>query len=160
MDINQIEKQIQNLLQQVGTVRKENAKILEASGGYFNMFRICGVNHYENTHSAIIAEFLNPKGTHSFKAMFLERFIKMFCNDALKPSFDFENANVTTEYYIDNGRIDIFIEDKKNHAIIIENKIYADDGWEQLKKYDDFAKKEYGEGNYQIFYLLSYPTGS
>jgi hypothetical protein len=49
--------------------------------------------------------------------------------------------------------MDIVIRDKDNHAIIIENKIYTGDQWEQLKRYDAFAKNEYGDGNYQIFYL-------
>lgn len=53
---------INNLLNQVSIIGKKNAEILDATGGRFNMFRICGVNHYENTHSAILTEFLNPKG--------------------------------------------------------------------------------------------------
>ena len=53
-------EKIINLLNQVGTINNKNNEILEATGSRFNMFQICGVNHYENTHSAIIAEFLNP----------------------------------------------------------------------------------------------------
>ncbi|MCL2512087.1 MAG: PD-(D/E)XK nuclease family protein [Bacteroidales bacterium] len=56
---------LQNLLNQVALISEKNAEILDAAGGRFNMFRVCGVNHYENTHSAIIAEFLNPNGSHS-----------------------------------------------------------------------------------------------
>lgn len=55
---------IKNLLNQVSIISNKNAEILDATGGRFNMFRVCGVNHYEKTHSAIIAEFLNPNGTH------------------------------------------------------------------------------------------------
>ena len=47
---------IKSLLRQVNTIKKKNDEILDATGNRFNMFRICGVNHYENTHSAIIAE--------------------------------------------------------------------------------------------------------
>ena len=43
--------------------------------------------------------------------------------------------------------------DNQNKAIIIENKVYAGDGLEQLQKYDSLAKDKYGEGNYKIFYL-------
>ena len=46
---------IVNLLNQVTIINKKNTEILDATGGRFNMFRICGVNHYENTHSAIIS---------------------------------------------------------------------------------------------------------
>jgi len=77
----------------------------------------------------------------------------MFCNENIKQNFKIEKASVFTEYSTREGRIDILIRDNENKAIIIENKIYADDQWEQLKRYNTFAQKEYGEGNYQVFYL-------
>ena len=75
---------IQNLLNQVATISKKNAEILDATGGRFNIFKVCGVNHDENKHSAIIAEFLNPAGLHGLKAKFLECFIDKFWNDNIK----------------------------------------------------------------------------
>ena len=66
---------IQNLLNQVSIITKKNAEYIDATGGRFNMFRIVGVNHYENTHSAILAELLNPKGTHGLKSKLLELFV-------------------------------------------------------------------------------------
>ena len=145
---------IQNLLNQVSIISKKNAEILEAVGGRFNIFRICGVNHYENTHSAIIAEFLNPNGTHGLKSQFLECFIDILENDFLVKDFSYENAKVYTEYSTPKGRIDILIEDEQRQkAIIIENKIYADDQWEQLKRYNEYAESKYQKGKYQILYL-------
>ena len=153
---------IQNLLNQIAEMSKKHSEILDAldaTGGRFNMFKICEVNHYENTHSAIIVEFLSPDGSHGLKAKFLECFVNKFCEKDLKQGFNCENARVKTEHHTgDDGRIDILIEDEKGHAIIIENKIYADDQWEQLKRYNNFAKKNYSDGNdgkenYQIFYL-------
>lgn len=145
---------IQNLLNQVSIISKKNAEILEAVGGRFNIFRICGVNHYENTHSAIIAEFLNPNGTHGLKSQFLECFIDILGNDFLVKDFSYENAKVYTEYSTPKGRIDILIEDEQRQkAIIIENKIYADDQWEQLKRYNEYAESKYQKGKYQILYL-------
>lgn len=144
---------IENLLNQVGIVTKKNTEILDASGGRFNMFKVCGVNHYENTHSAILAEFLNPKGTHGLKSKLLECFVEIFCLENIKQNFKNEKASVFTEYSTSEGRIDILIKDTESNAIIIENKIYASDGWEQLKRYESFAKKEYIKGNCQILYL-------
>lgn len=145
---------IQNLLNQVSIISKKNAEILEAVGGRFNIFRICGVNHYENTHSAIIAEFLNPNGRHGLKSQFLECFIDILGNDFLVKDFSYENAKVYTEYSTPKGRIDILIEDEQRQkAIIIENKIYADDQWEQLKRYNEYAESKYQKGKYQILYL-------
>lgn len=147
MDINNI----QGLLNQVATINKKNAEILDATGGRFNIFRICGVNHYENTHSSILAELLNPQGSHSLKNQFLDAFLETIGKDFALKDFDTTNATVHTEYVTDNGRIDILIKDHKKNAIIIENKIYACDQHEQLIRYDSSAKKYFE--HYQIYYL-------
>lgn len=145
-------KELQNLLRQVATITQKNSEILNATGGRFNMFRICGVNHYENTHSAIIAELLNPKGTHSLKSELLKAFLSLIDKDFVPTDFNPSNATVYTEYTTtDKGRIDILIKDANKNALIIENKIYAADQYEQLKRYDQFAKKEFKA--YQIYYL-------
>ena len=144
-------KELQNLLQQVATITQKNSEILNATGGRFNMFRICGVNHYENTHSAIIAELLNPKGTHSLKSELLKAFLSLIDKDFVPTDFNPSNATVYTEYTTDKGRIDILIKDTNKNALIIENKIYAADQYEQLKRYEQFAKKEFKA--YQIYYL-------
>lgn len=144
-------KELQNLLQQVATITQKNSEILNATAGRFNMFRICGVNHYENTHSSIIAELLNPKGTHSLKSELLEAFLSLIDKDFVPTDFNPSNATVYTEYTTDKGRIDILIKDTNKNALIIENKIYAADQYEQLKRYEQFAKKEFKA--YQIYYL-------
>lgn len=145
---------INNLLNQVSIIGKKNAEILDATGGRFNMFRVCGVNHYENTHSAILTEFLNPKGTHGLKSKLLECFIKTLGENFTINGFNCENARIYTEYSTSKGRIDILIEDeKRKKAIIIENKIYANDQLNQLERYDSYAKERYQKGNYQILYL-------
>lgn len=143
-------KDIKNLLNQVAIINKKNEEILDATGGRFNMFKICGVNHYENTHSAIIAEFLNPNGTHGLKSKLLECFIETL---GIK-DFNSSKASVKTEYSTKEGRIDILIKDDQNKAIIIENKIYGKDQPEQLKRYSRYAQK-YING-YQILYLTLY----
>ncbi|WP_061868456.1 PDDEXK-like family protein [Prevotella intermedia] len=145
---------INNLLNQISIIEKKNTEILDATGERFNMFRICGVNHYENTHSAILTEFLNPKGTHGLKSKLLECFIKTLGENFTINGFNCENARIYTEYSTSEGRIDILIEDeKRKKAIIIENKIYANDQLNQLKRYDSYAKNKYPKGNYQILYL-------
>ena len=145
-------KELQNLLQQIATITQKNNEILNATGGRFNIFRICGVNHYENTHSAIIAELLNPKGTHSLKSELLKAFLRLIDKDFVPTDFNPSNATVYTEYTTtDKGRIDILIKDTNKNALIIENKIYAEDQYEQLKRYEQFAKKEFKA--YRIYYL-------
>lgn len=140
---------IKNLLNQIQIITNKNDEILDATGARFNMFKICGVNHYENTHSAIIAEFLNPNGTHGLNSKLLKEFIELFVEENLKNSFNLEKTKVFTEYSTPYGRIDILIEDDSN-AIIIENKLYAIDQYEQLNRYNSYAQKY---KNHQIFYL-------
>lgn len=146
-------KEIQNLLNQVSIIAKKNAELLDANGGRFNMFRMLGVDHYENSHSAILAELLNPKGSHGLKGEFLKIFISNLINEEIIEGFNCENAKVRTEAGTYDGRIDICIEDNQHHAIIIENKVYAEDQWEQLKRYNAWALGEYSAGKYQILYL-------
>jgi len=144
---------LENLLKQVSEIKEKNDALLDAKGMRFNIFKILGVRHYENYHTSILTELLNTKGTHGMKDTFLKLFIKIVLADDF--SFDLENNNITVrkEYTIDEGRIDIFIENSKSkQAIIIENKIYADDQKDQLKRYAYFGEKKYN-GNYRILYL-------
>ncbi len=157
-------KDLQNLLDQVSTIVKKNNEILEATGGRFNVFKILGVDHYETINSTVLAEFLNPKGSHGLKDAFLKAFLEAIVkrNAEFKMFADLfvsENADVGTEKDTYEGRLDILIEDNNGHAIIIENKIYATDQWEQIKRYNKFALGKYfKKENYQILYLT--PNGT
>lgn len=144
-------KNIINLLNQISIISKKNDEILDATGARFNIFKVCGVNRYENTHSAIIAEFMNPVGTHGLKSKLLKQFFHLFVDEELNDVFDFNNARVYTEYHMTAGRMDILISDNMGNAIILENKIDAMDQSEQLKRYDSYAKVKFKK--YQIFYL-------
>ncbi|OAV72495.1 hypothetical protein Barb6_01081 [Bacteroidales bacterium Barb6] len=124
--------------------------MLEATGGKFNMFRIVGVSHYETIHSVIIAELLNPKGSHGLKEKFLEAFVRQVGIT----NFNCSCVSVEKEFSIGDGRLDILIKDSTGrNAIIIENKIYTGDQDNQLKRYDEWASEKYGKDNYHLFYL-------
>lgn len=135
-------KEIKNLLNQVAIINKKNEEILDATGGRFNMFDVCGVKHDEVKNSAIIAEFLNPFGSHGLKSKLLETFIETLGYKFNIKDFNLDRTRVITECSIDEGRMDILIEDNLNKVIIIENKIYAKDRPEQLKRYDRYAQKK------------------
>ena len=140
---------IQTLLSQISLLSKKNNEILEIMGTRFNIFHILGVSHYENTLSTILAELLNPEGTHGLHNSIL----KLFLDINQIEGFDSRNALVRTEVAVSEyGRIDILIE-SSNWAVIIENKFYAKDQPEQLKRYNEYAIGKYGVGNYMILYL-------
>ena len=144
---------LESLLNSVNAILREEKIKKEESlrrGERFNMFQICGVDHYEVMHSAIIARFLDPKGNHGQKDKYLKAFLRIVDD---KTEIETSSCSIYTEYVTNEGRIDILIEDKGSKGIIIENKVYASDQSEQLKRYDKFSKEKYKVGNYAIYYL-------
>jgi len=120
----------------------------------FNFISLLKSFDDENTHSKIIAEFLNPQGSHYQKELFLEKFFEI-----LNFNKDIKEWEIYTEFFVRNvtgkgqGRIDIFfINDKENKFIILENKIWANDQDSQIYKYveylysdKDFSIKDYND---------------
>lgn len=146
-------KEIQCLLNSVNSILREEKVKKEESfrrGERFNMFMICGIDHYEVMHSSIIASFLDPQGSHGQRNKYLDAFITIVGD---KTGIDTLSCSVYTEYVTNEGRIDILIEDDKGKCIIIENKIYAVDQDRQLVRYQKFANEKFGEGQYAIYYL-------
>jgi len=145
-------EEVKRLLDNVNSILREEKIKKEESlrrGERFNVFEICGVAYYEVMHSTIIASILNPNGSHGQKDLFLNLFLSVVGD---KTEIDTKSSKVYTEYVIEDGRIDILIEDNKGRGIIIENKVYASDQNEQLIRYDRFAKDKYKNG-YAIYYL-------
>ena len=142
------------LLEKVKIINKYQKQISDLSDDKFNMFRICGVNHYEVTHSSILTELLSSDSSHSFGTKFLQSFIETLKrNNIIDEDYNFPliNIKVIPEFSINSlGRIDIMIKNE-NQCIIIENKIYAGDQFEQLKRYDQYARNNYKD--YQLLYL-------
>lgn len=150
---------LQQLLTSInGILEKDKAEkeVCEKNGDSFNLFRTLNQSTSELIHSRMIAELLNPKGCHGQGVSFLNCFMGLYDFDF---TFDIESVSVFTEYdigpisknFTSGGRIDILITDAKNHALIIENKIYATDQKKQLLRYVNYAKnKKY---DYRIVYL-------
>lgn len=135
---------------------KREAESLRQRGGCFNLFNTLNLNKNELAHSSMLAELLKPDGSHGKGSLFLQKFLS-----TVKFGFelDLNTAIVIKEYsigtiaknYSSGGRIDILITDAHNHAIIIENKIYAPDQKKQLRRYANYAKSSKLE--YAIIYL-------
>ena len=131
-------EKVQLLLSQAGSlVRETNAK-LAASGELFNLFSITQIERAEvNTHSAMIAELLSPKGRHGQGVYFLELFLSTI---GFEHECSLSDARVQKEQiFAGYGRVDVVIH-LRDHLILIENKIDAIDGNQQLKRYDDIGK--------------------
>lgn len=158
-------QKINSLLQEERIIRQEKEK----RGENFNIFEVMKAENKEvNTHSAMIAALLAPKGNHGCKSAFLQLFMERLAASfegspiAIVTFSDLSSCNVLVEYDIssgtanqeDGGRLDIVIESAtRDKAIIIENKIYAADQPKQLYRYKRYAERQYKSGNYSIIYL-------
>lgn len=136
---------ILHLLNKTNLIVNKYNQLLDNTGGRFNIFTIIGVTTEETRlHSAFICELLNPNGTHGLKDKPLKAFIKNCLDDDF--SFQTTKAQSKTEYYIGSktndsgGKIDIIVKDNSNRAIIIENKINANDQEFQMLRYYNYSK--------------------
>lgn len=148
---------IEALLKKVGDIVKRYEDEDQKTGRRFNVYSIAGIERDEvKTHSAMIAELLNPKGSHGQGDLFLKLFLERFFEKS-----EIENTNKAQVYvetsYGNNGRVDIEII-LNDHYIIIENKVDAGDQPEQLKRYSDIAEnvKKYAKDKYSLLYLTKY----
>ena len=137
---------IENILEQIRKLKDQYEKRAAITGEDFNVFEILGVERREVRHSAMLANLLNPKGSHRQGAVFLEHFLnleplRLADSSGYGKLYDFQ---VITEAATNanDGRIDISLKNEGYACIIIENKIDAEDGDGQLNKYYWDARKE------------------
>ena len=114
----------------------------------FNLFSILKIDWKEViVHTPLLSNLLNPMGTHSQGDLFYNEFIMTVLPEK---EWDFflnitpEDLYVRDEESFEDGQIDIFIRHKNKIApfvIIIENKIFAGDQYQQLTRYYNHAIK-------------------
>jgi hypothetical protein len=160
-----MEKIIEKLLIDIRSLYKqaEDRRIQgEQRGDFFNVFNTIGLRTEEvRLHSAMIAELLNPNGSHGLSKQFLQTFLERLGlpNDYIKEvKGKITERDIGRKTKTHGGRIDIIIEDG-NHAIIIENKIYAEDQENQLLRYYNYGKENFKDG-FKLFYLTLEGNGA
>ncbi|NME36671.1 MULTISPECIES: PD-(D/E)XK nuclease family protein [Fusobacterium] len=131
----------------------EKYKLVNSQKEDFNIFSILRDEWDEvNLHSRFIGELFRNKN-------YGNKFIEIFLEKIEVEIQDIENIEIFTEYSVaQNGRIDILIKfidkNKDKKVLIVENKIYAGDQEEQLKRYYNAMKKEgYKNEEIEIIYL-------
>lgn len=130
-------------------------------GENYNLFSILSIERYELKHSALIANLLDPKGSHGCGDAFLRAFFEIALKGTAYPFESSTPPNSYTEHYIGpiagdtGGRIDILVESSR-YGLIIENKIYAGDQDKQLTRYDNYGKETFGADKYLLAYLTLY----
>ncbi|MDD3723483.1 MAG: PD-(D/E)XK nuclease family protein [Lutibacter sp.] len=149
---------LSSLLKEVKAISEKYEEISLLKGEKFNLFDILDRRTDEvKTHSAMIAELLNPKGSHGLGDEFLKLFLNYLKTNVLEEKNgieiqDVSNTSVFTEYYIGKindekvkgGQIDIYLSNKQFN-ICIENKIFAGDQHLQLLRYHNFLNSKTGK---------------
>jgi hypothetical protein len=134
----------QHLLEQVSVISKKYKDIAKITGENFNIFQILNLSTLEvSLHSKLIAELLNPNGSHEQGILFLKLFIDECGLTDFLLDAELEQTNVAIEVgvgkidenYESGGRIDIVLKFNNGKIILIENKIYAEDQYNQLVRY-------------------------
>ncbi len=153
-----MEKKYEKIIERVKEIKNEFIHQEQSSGERFNIFNILGLNSNEISHSRILADLLNIKGSHGQGEKYLKLFIDQLIElptenqfheesphlDIIK-KFQISSSRVIIEKSIgivdyelgSGGRIDILLTDG-HEFIIIENKIYAVDQPQQLLRYKNF----------------------
>ena len=115
------------------------------------MFRVLCVERAEvRTHSAFLAELLDPAATHGQRHLFLRVLLercRALGGDASRfpEPADVESASwmVTRERLVQGGKLDIVVESPRlRFLMVIENKIGASDQPEQLPRYHAWLQRQ------------------
>jgi hypothetical protein len=147
-EMTQEETRLVAFLREAAQIKRECELAARLTGENFNVFKILNLQAAEvRTHSAFIAELLDPNGCHGQGSRFLQLFLKHI--DLSAHGFDLNTAVVRPELPIGpvdyekatGGQIDIVLADKNNQHILIENKINAGDQRLQLRRYHNYDTK-------------------
>lgn len=142
-EIKNLLKNVSTEIQLINTSKRLYAKQLAPN---FSIFNYIATN--ETNLSYILADLLNPKGSHQQDDLFLKNFIKI-CLPNLQCQEWNEFLNNLANIYVEkekttsaNRRMDIYLTDNQKYGICIENKPYAIDQKDQLSDYyQELSKK-------------------
>jgi len=119
----------------------------------YNLFHILRIRHLETvTHTPFLVNLLNPEGSHAQGDLFLRFFLQKVVGFGNSGQFRLQELK-ENKHAQSLGFMDIFLRfesDKKQYALVIENKLYAGDQPEQLKRYFDYCKNVMGYADEQI----------
>lgn len=140
-----------SLLRQAARLKDKIDALASASGENFNIFTILDRETDEvKTHSAIIADLLDPDGLHGQGEIFIRLFLDQL---NIETHGDLHRARVGSEVDAgEHGRIDIMFE-MDDSCVVMENKVYAYDQSRQLERYYRYATTRFADDRIELLYL-------
>jgi hypothetical protein len=103
----------------------------------FNPLLLLDLQEAEWFHTAVLTELLNPRGSHGQGCLFLKAFL-IRCGRteiARVVEKDSDSVWVDSEVGFHLGRLDIYVSALPRFSAIIENKVKATEGTDQLRRY-------------------------
>lgn len=128
------------MIKAISDIEESFLSRLNETGEGFNLISIMKMETNERyTHSAIIAELLNPDGNHGYNNLFLKLFLETvgynhFSPDTCTVSVEYYGGTIATEDYSSRTFVDIVLRNGCKQEILIENKIRAEDQRLQLER--------------------------
>jgi len=141
---------IQTFLEKIAVISVKHSGVSKKEQLNFNVFSILRRETEEvGLHSAFLFALLDPKGAHEHQTIFLNSLMDVL---GLSDFTDAKFERSGKEIPFDNGRIDLYFQ-QGDRALIIENKIDANDEPEQLSRYIKVAKDEFKAKHIDVVYL-------
>jgi len=128
----------------------------------FNIFYLMGMTRDEvRTHSAMLANLLNPNGSHGQGELFLRTYID-YCKDKF-PDFplnteelDIGRWSAHAEMTTHHGRLDVVVMNPTlGYLCLIENKVDAYEQPKQLQRYWNWMESRFREFPFQALIFLT-----
>jgi len=137
---------------------------LEALLNQFNIFEAIGMARQELKHSNFLGFLLDPRQSHGLGDFFLRRFLQKVLLSSREREhsvslidldvWDLDETDVRREW----RNIDVLIVNEKNKfVVIIENKVDAGEGADQLGRYLNIVNNEFPDWKILAFFLT--PAG-
>ncbi|WP_257938429.1 PD-(D/E)XK nuclease family protein [Campylobacter lari] len=128
---------LKDFLDKFASFKKERMQERKRLGknDYNPLLKVLPAHDEVNLHSGILKSLLNPSENHEQVRLFLDLFLEKI---GLKEWFrESDDVKVLKEY----KNIDIYIHNGIKH-IILENKIWASDQYEQISRYIDILNQQ------------------
>jgi len=162
---NTAELLFNNLSPEIKKYKQEREEFNKQCSGDFNIFSMLGRGYNENVFSDIIADMLDPEGSHGQKMIFLEAFLDRIQNKNVKKR-EIKNRHIEfirkirrEEGTEENRRIDIYMEFHDGFLLVIENKIDAGDQPKQVEHYISEIRSRKGGNRNDFYFIYLSPDG-
>ena len=132
--------------------------MMEGRQGEVDIFDELGLHGDELFHSKMLAWLLNPRGSHGLGDRFLQDFLRLFHGRPPVLAADRPATRVAREFHLngegESGRLDILIRNSRaNYVCAIENKVWAREGENQLRRYREVLAREYMDSLVDLVFL-------